>query len=175
MFEGKYVNFRSLEVEDLKLLRKWRNDKKTRIHTREFRLLNMINQKHWFESIHTENPPKFIMFGVSNKKNQLIGMCGLTYIDWKNKHAEISIILSQKNWQRTKEAQNTIEMLIQYGFSELNLHRLWAEIFATAPENVNLFEKMNFIKEGELREKLWRGNYWHNSFIYSILSEAKNT
>ena len=81
MIEGKYVNLRSLEEEDLVILKKWRNNKKTRIHTREFRLLNMINQKQWFEFIHKENPPKFIMFGISDKKNKLVGVCGLTYID----------------------------------------------------------------------------------------------
>jgi len=170
MIKGKYVNLRSLEEEDLIILKKWRNDKKTRIHTREFRLLNMINQKQWFEFIHKENPPKFIMFGVSDKKDRLVGVCGLTYIDWKNKHAEISIILSQEKWQRTKEARSTIDMLIKYGFGELNLHRLWAEIFENAPENIKLFEKMNFDREGELKEKLWRDNKWHNSFIYSKLS-----
>jgi len=173
MIVDKYVNLRSLEEEDLPILKKWRNNKSTRIHTREFRLLNMINQKQWFQSIHKENPPKFIMFGINNKKNKLIGVCGLTYIDWKNRHAEISIILSQEKWQRTKEAKNTIDILTKYGFGELNLHRLWVEIFETAPENIKLFEKMNFVKEGKLREKLWRGNKWHNSFIYSKLLNSR--
>ena len=61
-------------------------------------------------------------------------------------------------------------MLVEYGFGELNLHRLWAEIFENAPENIRLFEKVNFVKEGKLREKLWRDNKWYNSFIYSKLS-----
>ena len=173
MIEGKLVNLRSLEHEDLETLKKWRNDKRNRIHTREYRLLNMINQKDWFESIHRDNPPKFIMFGVSNKKGKLIGVCGLTYIDWKNKHAEISIILSLINWQKTKEAIDTINLLLTYGFGELNMHRMWVEIFDTIPQNIMLFEEMKFTKEGTLRDKLWRGNKWHNSFIYSKLSNEK--
>lgn len=173
MIEGKYVNLRALEDSDLSMLKKWRNDKKNRIHTREYRLLNMINQKNWFESIHTENPPKAIMFGVISKKHDLIGVCGLTYIDWKNKHAEISIILSLKDWQKTKESKDTIDLLIDYGFGELNMHRLWVEIFATIPQNIKLFEQMNFVKEGILRDKLWRSGKWHNSFIYSKLANGK--
>ena len=156
-------------------MKKWRNDKITRNHTREYRLLNMINQKHWFETIHKDNPPKFLMFGVTDKRKKLVGVCGLTYIDWKNRHAEISNILSMVNWQRTKEAKNTLELLIDYGFNELNLHRLWVEIFDTIPENVKLFERMKFVKEGKLRDKLWRNSKWHNSFIYSKLnSVSKN-
>ena len=173
MIEGKNVNLRSLEVEDLETLKKWRNDKSNRIHTREFRLLNMINQKQWFESIHKDNPPKFIMFGVMDKRKKLIGVSGLTYIDWKNRHAEISNIISMNKWQKTNEAKNTIELLINYGFGELNLHRLWVEIFDTIPENMKLFESMNFKKEGMMREKLWRDRKWHDSIIYSKLVTDK--
>ena len=101
----------------------------------------------------------------------MIGICGLTYIDWKNRHAEISNILSMVNWQRTKEAKNTLELLIDYGFNELNLHRLWVEIFDTIPENIKLFERMKFVKEGTLKEKLWRNSQWHDSFIYSKVNQ----
>ena len=173
MFEGKNVNLRSLEIDDLGILKKWRNDKITRNHTREYRLLNMINQKHWFETIHKDNPPKFLMFGVTDRRKKLVGVCGLTYIDWKNRHCEISIILYLKNWQKTKEAKETISLLINYGFGELNMRRLWVEIFDTIPENIKLFESLNFHREGILRDKLWRQKKWHNSYIYSKLSTDK--
>ena len=97
-----------LEIEDLEILKKWRNDSINRNHTREYRLLNMINQKEWFEMIHKDNPPKFLMFGVTDKRQKLIGVCGLTYIDWKNRHCEISIILYLKNWQKTKQGKEII-------------------------------------------------------------------
>ena len=173
MFEGKNVNLRALEIDDLGILKKWRNDKITRNHTREYRLLNMINQKQWFETIHKDNPPKFLMFGVTDKRKKLVGVCGLTYIDWKNRHCEISIILYLKNWQKTKEAKETISLLINYGFGELNMRRLWVEIFDTVPENIKLFESLNFHREGILRDKLWRQKKWHNSYVYSKLSTDK--
>ncbi len=172
MIQGKYVNLRALEKKDLEILKKWRNKKETRIHTREYRLLNMINQEGWFESIHKQTPPQAIMFGIENKKDKLIGVCGLTYIDWKNRHAEISNIISMNKWQKTNEAKNTIELLINYGFGELNLHRLWVEIFDTIPENVKLFERMRFTKEGVLKDKLWRDSKWHDSFIYSKINKT---
>ena len=173
MFEGKNVNLRALEIDDLGILKKWRNDKITRNHTREYRLLNMINQKQWFETIHKDNPPKFLMFGVTDKRKKLVGVCGLTYIDWKNRHCEISIILYLKNWQKTKEAKETISLLINYGFGELNMRRLWVQIFDTIPENIKLFESLNFHREGILRDKLWRQKKWHNSYVYSKLSTDK--
>lgn len=170
MFKGKYVKLRALEEEDLKTLRDWRNSKHVRKTTREYKLLNMINQKKWFESIHTDNPPKHVMFGIVGKNGKLDGVTGLTYIDWKNKHAEISIYMSNENWQKAKKAKDTVNLIIKYGFEELNLHRLWVEIFQISKENIELFEQMNFMKEGILRDKVWRSGKWWNSIIYSILS-----
>jgi RimJ/RimL family protein N-acetyltransferase len=175
VLEGKYVKLRALEKEDLSKLRQWRNSKFVRKTTREFRLLNMINQENWFESIHLNNPPKEIMFGVINKKGELIGVTGLTYIDWKNRHAEISIYLNKEKWQETKEAHDIITVITEYGFGELNMHRLWAEIFSLATENIKLFERMKFVREGVLRQKLWRDRKWWDSILYSKLSnEHKN-
>lgn len=167
---------RSLEENDLEILKNWRNSPHIRKTTREYRILNMMNQKNWFSSLHQSNPPKNIMFGVENKRKTLIGVCGLTYIDWKNRNAEISIYLGKKDWQKNSIGTELLDLIVTYGFGELNLHRLYAEIFSTAPENIKLFEKMNFIQEGVFREKLWRNGKWNDSFIYAkILNhERKN-
>jgi RimJ/RimL family protein N-acetyltransferase len=37
-------------------------------------------------------------------------------------------------------------------------------------ENIKLFTQMKFIKEGELRDKVWRENKWWNTVIFSKLS-----
>ena len=111
---------------------------------------------------------------LQNNKNKLIGVCGLTYIDWKNKHTEISCYLNSVNWQKKKEARDTIHTILKYGFEELNLHRIWAEIFSTAQENIALFNKIGFVREGILRQKLWRDGKWWNSHIYSMLSSEFN-
>jgi|TARA_X000001036_G_C20642742_1_gene791813 hypothetical protein len=170
MFEGKSVSLRALEKEDLEILKEWRNSKHVRKSTREYKLLNMINQKNWFESIHQLNPPREIMFGILNKRKKLIGVTGLTYIDWKNRNSEISIYFSTNNWQTKSEAKEVINLILEYGFEELNLHRLYVEIFSLMKENIKLFSQLKFIKEGELREKIWRQNKWWDTIIFSKLS-----
>lgn len=168
MINGELIELRSLEYEELSKLRDWRNSSHIRKSTREYRLLNMIDQKNWFESIHM-SPSKAIMFGII-KNQKLIGVTGLTYIDWKNRHAEISIYIHKKGWQKMPEAKDTLLTVMNYGFGELNLHRLWVEIFETVPENIRLFKKMKFVSEGKNRQKLWRNNKWWDSQFFSILS-----
>ena len=171
MFEGKFVILRALEKEDLSSLKEWRNSLHVRKSTREYKLLNMINQKNWFESIHQLTPPKDIMFGIMNKRKKLIGVTGLTHIDWKNRNSEISIYFSTKNWQTKPEAKEVINLIMEYGFEELNLNRLYVEIFSLMKENIKLFTKMKFFKEGQLREKIWRQNKWWDTLIFSKLAK----
>ena len=68
------------------------------------------------------------------------------------------------------QAKETIDILKKYAFEELNLHRLWAEIFAIATENRALFKRMKFQEEGVLKDKLWRKGKWWDSVIYSTIS-----
>ena len=171
MLEGNYVILRALEKDDLVILRDWRNSLHIRKSTREYKLLNMFNQKNWFESIHKSNPPREIMFGILNKRKKLVGVTGLTYIDWKNRHSEISIYLSTKCWQSKPDAKEVINLIMEYGFEELNLHRLYVEIYTLMKENIKLFTQMKFVKEGQLREKIWRQNKWWDTVIYSKLAQ----
>ena len=66
-----------------------------------------------------------------------------------------------------------IKILTSYGFGELGLHRLWAEIFEIAPERIKLFETIGFKKEGKLRDKLWRNKKWYDSLIFSKIVNGK--
>ena len=75
LIDGKFVHLRALEEIDLSKLKELRNMSNVRKHTREYKLLSMINQKEWFKSLFLENPPKNIMFTVLNKSKLSIGIC----------------------------------------------------------------------------------------------------
>ena len=67
MLEGKVVNLRSLEEEDLSILKNWRNKKHVRKTTREFKLLILKIKKKGFNIINDKNLPKDIRSGIKNK------------------------------------------------------------------------------------------------------------
>ena len=170
MIIGEVVNFRALEEKDLRQLRDWRNQSYVRKSCREYLLLNMENQVQWFKSLH-KKPPNNIMFGIENKKGELIGVCGLTWIDWKNRNAEVSIYIGEKDWQGKGVANESIDLLLQYGFNTLNMHKIYAMIFAFNEASITLFEKSGFILEGSQRESHYiDGKYW-NVLLYGILKE----
>ena len=165
---GKRIDFRKIVDADLKLLVKWRNSKGIREYNNQFILLNAFQQKKWFDQINTKKSDR-VMFIVTNKKNKPIGVCGLIHIDRINKNADVAIILGEQKLHGKGLGSEILEWLIEYGFNQLGLHRIGAEIFSYNKISSRLFEKLAFKHEITLREALWRNGKWWDIYAYSLL------
>jgi RimJ/RimL family protein N-acetyltransferase len=168
MLDGKYVKLRQIEEVDLPKLRDWANSPYIRAYTREYRPLNMLSQKIWFESLLTDRSN--IMFAIEKKDNsEVIGCCGLTYINWKEGHGEVSIYIGEEKWQEKGYASDALHLLLKYGFGEMRLHRIYAVIFGYNEASIKFFEKNGFKLEGKHREaRFWDGKF-HDELVYGIL------
>ena len=175
MLEGKYTVLRAVEKKDLSVLKDWRNKPELRKFFREINELNDVNQEKWFESICDKNSNNKMFVILKKDSGELMGACGLCYLDWINRSADFSIYLGYKNlYIDDKYAIDAAELLIEYGFAILNLHRLWAEIYSIDDSKKVFFNKLGFTLDGEFRETYWYNNKWHNSLFYSLLSTDEN-
>ena len=130
MIQGKYVGLRALEKEDLPQLMEWRNNPEMRKFFRETDEINAFNQEKWFESVVAKNSIHKMFSIVKRDTNELMGVCGLCYIDWVNRSADFSIYLGYDDLYIDEVfAIEAAELMRDYGFNILNLHRLWAEIY----------------------------------------------
>lgn len=103
---------------------------------------------------------------VHNRK--VAGRIGLHYINEQNRTAAIGYWLD-KNVTGKDIMMNACRALIQHGFEQLQLHRI--EIKA-ATDNVKsraIPEKLNFTKEGILREAEWVNGTFVDLCLYSML------
>jgi len=165
------LTYRQIEREDLGILRDWRNQYHIRNRTREHRLLNMINQVDWFESMSRNKNNEMYLMSVDFLP---VGVCGLCYIDWVNRNAEVSLYIGNDNMRRQGIGTKVLKFLEKKAFDEFNLHRLWAEIYSNNVASRILFEKCGYTKEGKLREHVFKGGKYRDSFIYGLLKEEVN-
>jgi RimJ/RimL family protein N-acetyltransferase len=170
MLKGKKVFLRAIETEDLKQLLDWRNLPEFRRYFREIRELNMDQQLNWYEKI-VLSDPNVKMFAITDIQHQLIGACGLCYIDWVNRSADFSIYIGVDGlYIDDVLAVDVSKLLIRYGFEELNLHRLWAEIYSFDNKKKKLFETLGFHLDGLHKETHWAEGKWHDSLFFGLLS-----
>ncbi|WP_179337521.1 MULTISPECIES: GNAT family N-acetyltransferase [Winogradskyella] len=174
MIKGEKVGLRALEREDLKYLRDWRNKEDFRRNFREVRELSLTDQEKWFESIQNTKHINFMFTIVDLESNEPIGAAGLLYINWINRSADFSFYIGKDDiYIDDKDASlEAVNLLIKYGFNNLNLNKIWMELYEFDTKKIDIFtKKFNFKQDGLLRENCFEdGKYW-DSYLISLLSK----
>lgn len=166
MLVNEYVCIKEIEPESLERLRNWRNNPEVRKFFRAYKDISKDMQKAWYESIGNNSNNNHIYFQIMYK-NELIGVCGLHYIDWHIRSAEASIFVARNKGKGI--GFKTLQLLCDYGFNKMNMHKIWCEIFCNNPRSLNLFKKVGFKLEGELRDNHFCDGKYFNSWRLSIL------
>jgi len=110
-----------------------------------------------------------IRWGMVRKEdNKLIGTCGFNTWIKRSSRGEIGYELGQKYWGNGY-ATEALKEVIRFGFEETHLNRVEAFVVPEAHRSIRVLEKLDFKKEGTLREYgYWNNRYW-NELIYSLL------
>jgi len=173
MIKGEITGLRAVEKEDLFLLRDWRNISSFRRNFREVRELSMYNQERWIEAIHHRSTD-FMFVIVDLLSGKAIGAAGLLYVDWINRSADFSFYIGDQEKYIDQEgiAFDAASILINYGFNNLNLNKIWMELYEFDALKLNFFQKdFNFKVDGKLRQNCFEeGKYW-DSYILSLLKD----
>ena len=113
-----------------------------------------------------ENRTDFEVAVVHRKENKLIGGCRI------NKETEIQAhigyMINQKYWG-FGYATEVAKALVTYGFTELDVHRIYA---TCVPDNIaswKVLEKAGLVREGRLRESMMSQGKYCDAYVYGIL------
>ncbi|MET3874862.1 MULTISPECIES: GNAT family N-acetyltransferase [Chitinophaga] len=171
MIIGSKTGLRAVEREDLVLLRDWRNIPSFRRNFREHRELSMFNQEGWYNrTMSSQNDYMFIIESLVDSAP--IGACGLLYISWITRSADFSFYIGdgEKYIDNEGLAKDAAQLLIDYGFKNLNLNKIWMELYEFDEKKIKFFtEEFGFKKDGILRENCYEDGRYYNSFIISLL------
>lgn len=112
------------------------------------------------------------VYAVYLKENNLhIGNVSLQRIDLKNNSAEIAYLFGEKQYWGQGYAKEASDLLIDYAFNVLNLHRLY---FGTHIENIpmqKLGEKLSFKKEGLKKDAQFKNGLYNDVVIYALIND----
>jgi RimJ/RimL family protein N-acetyltransferase len=171
MLRGEQIQLRAVERADLERMRDWRNLPELRRNFREFRELNLLNQEQWFTRI-SSSPNDFMFVIERSADHKPIGVAGLVYVHWVLRSADISLYLGDGETYIDGVgglAEDTVRTLIRYAFSNLNLHKVWTELYSFDERKIALFTRLGFSRDAVLRDNAFEDGRYHDSYIYSLL------
>ncbi len=103
-----------------------------------------------------------------NLQNQIVGSCGFTRLNMRHKKGEIGYWLSEPYQGRGLITRSCIK-LIDFAFSELELHRIEIRILSDNEKSKGVPIRLGFQKEGVLRQAIWLNNRYHDMEIFGLL------
>lgn len=105
----------------------------------------------------------------------LIGTCSLFSISATCRRAEVGYGLGSSAWGKGY-MNEALQSLLDYGFGELNLNRVEADIDPRNEASARTLERLGFVKEGYLRERWIVGDEVSDTAMYGLLKrEWRNT
>ena len=165
----KSIAIRAMEKSDLPLVQTWRNNEKIRRYFREYREFSMSQKENWYENMIKDN--RFEMFVIIDcESDEVIGVTGLTYIDWVNAHSDLHFYIGKNEaWIDEEYAPKAIKIILDYGFGILSLNKIWAEVYEIDKLKLSFFKVIGFKIDANLREHYFYQGKYHTSHILSLL------
>lgn len=101
--------------------------------------------------------------------DELIGTCGLREIDRRNGSAEVSIFLLDRATWGQGLGTDAMRAIVDFGFGELRLERIWLRVFDYNQRAVRSYEKTGFVREVHLRHDRFHRGVHHDVELMAII------
>lgn len=170
MLVGKRIQIRAVEYEDLPLMVKWRNDPQVYQFFYEHEPLSMIAQKAWFNRL-LQKPNERLWITERVEDGQVIGMVGLTHIDWRNRRSELSRVLIIDEYRGRGLGSELICLTLRYFFDHLNMNRLYCDTFLENENAVAFYKRLGFRQEGVFRQHVFKEGRYRDVVYLAMLRE----
>ena len=168
MIRGHRLTLRAVERDDLPRYTAWLNDPEVICHLTLFSPFNLEDETEWYERQRQDDTVLNLAI-VLNQEAQHIGSVGLMGISWREQRAELGIVIGDKSQWGKGYGRESIQLLLNFAFTELNLHRIFLRVDATHAAAIRCYVSCGFKEEGRLREAVYHHGYFEDQFIMSVL------
>ena len=105
------------------------------------------------------------------KDGKIIGLAGFDDIIKENQVATLFIGLGKEDERGKGYGKEALRLLLEYGFRELNFHRIQLNVLEFNNKAIALYERCGFKREGIYREFVLRDGKRHNLLLYGLLRD----
>ncbi|HIP86848.1 MAG TPA: N-acetyltransferase [Anaerolineales bacterium] len=167
---GKIIRLRPIEREDLPRFVRWFGDPEVRRHISIHIPPSLAQEERWFERLQERLARnESVVLAIETLEGVHIGNIGLHQINWKDRNAELGIVIGEKEYWDQGYGTDAIRTLLRLAFTEMNLHRVFLRVNTDNARGIRCYEKCGFRREGTLRDVVFREGEYRDQLMMSIL------
>lgn len=170
VLESDCVQLCPLRREDSALLQDWITNRELTILNMPFPPVSEAGHEAWIESVLSKRMDLVIFVIKESVTAQAIGTCQLFNINWRHRSAELQIRISNESSVNQGAASEVVKLLCNFGFTDLNLHRIYLHAFANDIGAIDVYKKCGFIWEGLLTHAVYISEMWVDAVVMGKLN-----
>ena len=179
MLTGKNVLLRPIARTDLTNFLKWFNDPEVVQYLGLHLPVTEMAEEKYIEEVGTtraRTDTPFVIEKIEDDKTRAIGTVGLHGINNKDHNATFGIAIGEKDCWSRGYGTEAARLIIDYGFRQLNLHRVSSLALSFNERSIRMHLKLGFKEEGRQREHLFRNGSYCDHVMFGLLrNEWKNS
>ncbi len=172
MFSGEKVRLREYKKEDVKIAQRFINDEEI-IRTLRPTVpypCTLEEEQKWFEKVSSTNDT--YNFAIETlKDSRYIGGCGVNKVDWKNSVVTVGIFIGDKDYWGKGYGTDAMKILIRFIFEQMNVNKVKLHVYSFNERALKSYKKCGFVKEGVLRQEIFKDGKYHDIIAMGILRE----
>lgn len=172
MLVGNQVRLRAIEREDIPRFLRWMNDREVTQFLLIHSPLSYAMEEKWFERQAAMPPEEGQVMAIEVLKGDEwvhIGNTGLHNVDHIARSAEFGIVIGEQEFWNRGFGSEATRLMLQHGFDDLNLNRIYLHVYANNPRAIRTYEKCGFIREGLLRQGIYKNGVYLDLVVMSVL------
>jgi RimJ/RimL family protein N-acetyltransferase len=176
MFKGKHVQLRGLELTDVEIM----DQKYNQLSVRRFMdhpfPISLEEMEEWVKGTwKARKDHKHHFFAIEHiETQQLIGVCGLMDIAKVNRKAELMIVIYENRFQEKGYGTEALYLILEFGFNQLNLHRIMLFTHDINTRAQRVYEKIGFKPGGRRRQASFLEGSYRDLLLYDLLASEYN-
>lgn len=168
--QGKKIYLRAIGADDLTLAyQQWFNDEEVCRYNSHHRFpMYREDMEAYFRNV-IQSKQNLVLAIIDKATDAHIGNIALLDMNAINGFAELAIIIGEKKFLGKGVGTEAGKLIINHGFTALNLHRISCE---TSEDNIGmqkLAAVLGFTKEGARREALFKNGAYRDMIVYGLL------
>lgn len=101
--------------------------------------------------------------------DELIGFLHIALIEHELRRCKIGIVIGEKQHWGKGYGSEALRRAVDYCFTDLDMNRIGAETYASNPRSVGMLEGAGFVREGVLRESVYKDQGFVDEYQYGLL------
>ena len=174
IIESGRVFLRPFEPTDAELYRRWRADAGPMALAgwNDRAPLSLAQSAARMDRLATDQGKDYYTFMICLlSDNRPIGEVALSELDLRNGSAEVGIFIGEVDEWGKGYGTDAVSALVDFGFRELRLERIWLNVWTGNDRARRLYEKAGFVLEATLRNDRYEGGRYTSGHVMSILRD----